>query len=206
MPSAWHDSRVPLPEFRWARVDDTADRADLAVLSAAERERYDSSTSSARAPFLAGRMLLRELAGDLTGITPGAVDLVAVCPDCGGPHGQPVVVGSRLQVSLTHGPGVVAAAASWGAPIGIDLEPRTADPGVLAALGTVTGTASVEHWSRVEAVLKADGRGLRVDPSRVAFGTVDGRLEGWVEGAETRYGVSELELAPGIRISVAVAI
>lgn len=151
-------------------------------------------------------MILRGLAGELTGTAPADLDLVAVCPDCGGPHGRPVVVGSPLQVSLTHGAGVVVAAASWDAAIGIDLEPPTDSPAVLGAIGAMTGTASVAHWSRVEAVLKADGRGLRVDPSRVTIGTVEGRLEGRVDDTAARYDVSDVELAPGIRVSVAVAL
>nr|WP_154923842.1 hypothetical protein [Microbacterium testaceum] len=46
-----------------------------------------------------------------------------------------------------------------------------------AAAARVHGTADAREWARVEAVLKADGRGLRVDPSRV---TVQETEDGWV--------------------------
>lgn len=45
------------------------------------------------------------------------------------------------------------------------------------AAARVHSTADAREWARVEAVLKADGRGLRVDPSRV---TVQETEDGWV--------------------------
>ena len=45
------------------------------------------------------------------------------------------------------------------------------------AAARVHGTADAREWARVEAMLKADGRGLRVDPSRV---TVQETEDGWV--------------------------
>ncbi|MCM3614656.1 hypothetical protein M3672_09435 [Microbacterium enclense] len=45
------------------------------------------------------------------------------------------------------------------------------------AAARVHGTADAREWARVEAVLKADGRGLRIDPSRV---TVNASGDGWV--------------------------
>jgi len=174
-------------------LDEPAATRALATLTAAERERCD--TSSRPGSFLAGRLLLRDLIAEL-----GAEgDLVAVCPDCGGPHGKPLLQGSSLQLSLSHGAGVVVAAASWDAPVGIDVEaPPSA--AALAAIGEVAGEATLERWTRVEAILKADGRGLRVDPRRVIITGDEGELDG------TRYAVSEHDLAPGVRVSVAVRV
>lgn len=169
------------------------------MLSPAELERHDSTVDARRDGFLAGRFVLRGLASELTGTPPADLDLTALCPDCGGPHGRPVLGGSGLHLSLTHGSGVVVAAA-WTAPVGIDVE-GDAGPERLAAIERLTGRASVQHWSRVEAVLKADGRGLRVDPSRV---TVSGDT-GWIDDSTQRYGLSEVDLAPGVRVSVAIA-
>ncbi len=192
------------PEVRWARtdLDDGARRATLAILSPAERERHDGSVAARRDGFLAGRMLLRTLAGELTATAPANVDLVAVCPDCGGPHGRPVIPGSELRLSLSHGGGLVVAAASWGAAVGVDLEPLQVSPERLAAIRDLTGEASVLHWTRVEAVLKADGRGLRVDPARV---TLEG-ARGWVDDSPAHYEVTEVELGSGLRASIAVAL
>jgi len=138
---------------------------------------------------------------ELTGVKSAAVNLVAVCSDCGGPHGKPVVVGSTLHVSLAHSPVAVVAAASWDAPVGIDLEGRPT-AAVLAAIGSLTGEESLTRWTRIEAILKADGRGLRVDPGHVVIE----EREGWVVGASTRYRLTEVELGPDVIVSVAVAI
>lgn len=195
--------QVVVPEFRWARADlnEKARRSALAVLSPAERGRYDDTSPARRDAFLAGRMVLRGLAGQLTGTAPAELDLEAVCPDCGGPHGRPVLRESALQLSLSHGAGVVVAAAVWDAQLGIDIEAPEVEPARLEAIAELTGRASVAHWSSVEAVLKADGRGLRVDPARV---TVEGR-QGWVDDDVRRYDLSEVDLAPGVRVTVAVA-
>jgi len=173
-------------------------RRALEGLTAAERERYE--TSPRPGSFLAGRLLLRDLIAEL-----GAEgELVAECPDCGGPHGKPTLRGSTqhgstLQLSLSHGAGVVVAAASWNSPVGVDVE-ETPSQAALAAIGVVAGEATIERWTRVEAILKADGRGLRVDPRRV---TIEGNVG---ELDATRYALSEHTLAPGLRASVAIAL
>jgi 4'-phosphopantetheinyl transferase len=184
--------------LRWARTLEDRDAA-LAVLSAAERDRYEAAPSDT---FLLGRLLLRRLAAELTGLEPAAVDLVAVCPDCGGSHGKPVIPGSGLHLSLSHSPVAVVAAASWDAPVGVDLEPLDQPAAALAAIESLAGEASVARWTRVEAVLKADGRGLRVDPALVTF---DGDLA-TVAGTATHYRVEDVQLAPDVRASVAVAL
>ena len=152
--------------------------AALAVLSAAELSRYETRPTDS---FLAGRLLLRTLAGELLGMPPADVELVAVCPDCGGNHGRPLIVGSDLHVSLSHSPDAVVAAASWKARVGID---RSVD----------------ESWARLEAVLKADGRGLRVDPGMVEF---DGELFAKVADAASVYRVFDVDLGDGIRATLA---
>ena len=183
--------------LRWARALDDRDEA-LAVLSPAERCRYDASPSDT---FLLGRLLLRRLAGELIGVEPAAVGLVAVCPDCGGHHGKPVIPGSALHVSLSHSAVAVVAAASWDAAVGVDIERLDQSADVLTAIGSVAGEESLARWTRVEAVLKADGRGLRVDPALVSF---DGDLAS-IAGSPARYRVEDVQLAPDVRVSVAVA-
>lgn len=196
------------PELRWIRstINDKVRSRALSVLSPVELERYGSTVAANRDSFLAGRMLLRDLAADLTNATPAAVHLEAVCPECGGPHGQPVLVDSDLHLSLSHAGDVVVAAASWGSPVGIDVENRVQPPERVTAIGALTGEASVLHWTRVEAILKADGRGLRVDPSMVEILEHDGIVEGWVTDRPTRYAVTETDLGADLMVSVAVAL
>lgn len=181
---AWQHEAVTDPQVRWAlaRLDDAGRAAALAVLSPAELSRYDERPTDA---FLAGRLLLRSLAGDLLRMPPAAVPLVAVCPDCGGNHGRPVIVGAPLHVSLTHTPDHVIAVAS-PARVGID-------------------SSSDAGWARVEAVLKADGRGLRVDPGHVVLERdAAGVTVGRVADAASVYCVYDVEPVPGVRATVAV--
>jgi 4'-phosphopantetheinyl transferase len=149
----------------------------------------------------AGRLLLRELAASELGIAPDDVPLVQRCPDCGGPHGRPVIEGSDLQVSLSRCALGAVAVAAWGRAIGVDIEPRELPAEQRLAIRTVAGGEGVGHWTAVEAVLKADGRGLRVDPSRVR---VEGAIA-WIEDETARYELDEPEAAPGVRVTVATA-
>ncbi len=148
----------------------------LGLLTAAEASRFAVDPTPER--FLAGRMLLRELAAELTGLPLESITVTAACPDCGREHGRPRADG--VFVSLSHAGEFVIAAARTAAPVGVDAERR--DVGLaadrLAAIRLVAGGDGVEHWTRVEAVLKADGRGLRVDPAAVRIrhdrATLDG--------------------------------
>ncbi|MCS5520617.1 4'-phosphopantetheinyl transferase family protein [Curtobacterium flaccumfaciens] len=125
-----------------------------------------------------------------TGVEPVAVRAGRVCPHCAGTdHGRPwaSVAGTVVGVSLARAPGFVALAVGPSA-LGVDVErvsrvaaaPLDAftpdelrradgDPALLAAA-----------WAAKEAVLKRDGRGLRVDPLAVEVDVAAGtaRFEG----------------------------
>ncbi|CAN5277072.1 hypothetical protein BH11ACT3_BH11ACT3_23810 [soil metagenome] len=168
------------------------------MLSAAESTRWAGLDPRAAASFLSGRSLLRHLAADLLGVDPAAVPLTARCLDCGREHGRPSIVDSALQVSLSHSGDVVVAAAVWGSPIGVDVEAAAGSTERLDAIEALTGERSLERWTRVESVLKADGRGLRVDPRDVVMtGDV-----AHVVGSSTRYRLHELTIS-GVVASVA---
>ncbi len=137
----------------------------IAMLSAGERDRFARAANPER--FLAGRMLLRELASEFTGLPLTSIAIDARCPDCGRQHGRPTITGTDLFVSLSHADDLTVAALSESAPIGVDIERRHASAERLAAIREITGGGDVHHWTAVEAVLKADGRGLRLDPRAV---------------------------------------
>ena len=167
-------------EVRWAPPHLTTDQKARALAGLSPREREREVTDS----FLAGRLLLKALVTELTG--EGTPVIEQTCADCGGPHGRPTVAGLWLSLSRCA-VGVVAAAAS--VPVGIDVEPAGSD--------AVAGM-SLAEWTRTEAVLKADGRGLRVDPGEVAFTGSTATLGG------TRYVVQDVTLDAGLQVSVAV--
>jgi 4'-phosphopantetheinyl transferase len=90
--------------------------------------------------------------------------------------------------------------------IGVDAELDLDRQRDAAGLGGVLGgdrEVTVQEWTRVEAALKADGRGLRVDPALVR---VDDDPAGWtarVPGGGEITGWDAAALA-GVTVSVAV--
>lgn len=112
--------------------------------------------------------------------------LRVLCAHCGSSdHGKPGFAGLPVLVSIAYaGPAVFVALASADrhSALGVDAEELKSDAAAEAARGsapeggacvTADPASSLERWTAVEAVLKADGRGLRVDPSGVAFGPDD---------------------------------
>jgi 4'-phosphopantetheinyl transferase len=162
----------------------------VAMMSAAESARFESDPQPER--FLTGRMLLRELAAEATGRPLEQVAISAACPDCGREHGQPRIAG--LHVSLSHAGDRVVAVAHPDRAIGVDLERRDASPERVAAIRKIAGGVGLEHWTRFEAVLKADGRGLRVDPRHVVVdgdtATLDGGRYELVDASDGDFVVS----------------
>lgn len=151
----------------------------------------------ARLDFVAGRIALRGFAAGILSVRPGELTADYSCPDCGtGPeldHGRPGYrldgAPARLSLSLSRSRGWALLAAgravgpgSVGAAIGIDLEHSSGamftgfDDVALTPterrLLTELPPDRADHWrtavwARKEALLKARGTGLRVDPCSV---------------------------------------
>lgn len=144
------------------------------------------------------RRVSRELLAELL---PDA-RFVSRCPSCGGDHGRVRVEGVDAAVSVSYVPGwaVVAVTDAYGR-IGIDGVPT--DAGGLDRV--LPGGADARAWARVEAVLKADGRGLAVDPVQVA---VHESANGWrarVDRDTTAQWLGwDLDGPPGVVVAVAV--
>lgn len=142
--------------------------------------------------FARGREALRALIGDVA-VT------AAVCPDCGRRHGAPLLADGRF-ASVSHASGGSLAAVADRA-VGVDVEDRPLR--LLPAVAVPPGEDPLQHWTRVEAVLKADGRGLRVDPDAVLFAPGEG---GWRATLDGRvYVVHDLALDGRHAAAVAVA-
>ncbi len=148
--------------------------------------------------------LLREL------LPPGAT-IDNPCPRCGGPHGPVRIQGAPATASVTYAAGRALVAVCTGADaagiaaLGIDAEPiidaRRDAAGLTGVLGA--GEASVRSWTRVEAALKADGRGLRVDPATV---TVDEEPGGWTARVPGGGTISGWDAAGPADLVVSVAV
>lgn len=213
-----HD--LPGVHLRWLSLDEQSLDAErlLPLLTPVELERYRGTGSAATAErFVFGRVLLRMLAAELTGAHPSAVRVVACCAVCGGPHGRPRLEGDdraleSLSVSIAHCQGAVVVAASTAGVVGVDIEP-TAGPadrgaritqvaGVPFSTGGFRPADPVLHWTRIEAALKADGRGLELDPRRVRVHESRFAAEARID--EVRFRLAEPQLDAAFRVSVAL--
>ena len=146
--------------------------------------------------------LLREL-------IPGAV-LSNPCLRCGGPHGPVRVDGAAVAASVTYaGDYAIAGVVSLceATALGIDAElavdPRRDAAGLAGVLGEGR-PADVRAWTRVEAALKADGRGLRVDPALVEVTEGVDRWTARVPGRAVEMPGVDLIGPPGVVVSAAV--
>ncbi|QLD10955.1 chemotaxis protein CheY [Microbacterium oleivorans] len=170
--------------LRWAIVDQGRER----------RETADG--------LLVG--LLRELGVAFPRLTRG-------CPYCGGPHGPVRALDgpapAPFSVAVAYADGWAVVAASARGPFAIDAEPRRMDAAALHRIRTTLGDARADAatWTRVEAAVKADGRGLRIDPAEVRLSEVAGGWAARIPGRPDPLFVSEAAGPPGIVVSLAAA-
>lgn len=94
------------------------------------------------------------------------------CPVCDSTgHGRPVA-DAPVALSVSYAGSMVAAAAvrlEDAASVGIDIEPAERETGDLRGLFSPAPAPDIAGWTRIEAVLKADGRGIRIEPSSVVI-------------------------------------
>ncbi len=156
--------------------------ADLALLDPGERARAERKRESAS--FVTGHALVRRVLGELLDLDPAGLSFERRCTTCGSErHGKPNLVGiSGWSFSLSYTSGLAVVAAAEGVQVGVDVEDLTdADfegfagatlsrdevPAFAGLEGRELLVARARVWARKEAVLKATGHGLVVDPSEV---------------------------------------
>lgn len=144
----------------------------------------------------------------------GAADAVLSnpCPACGGPHG-PLQVSAPSSApwsaSVTYAAGWAIAGIAPGAAgsLGIDAEP--ADDSVRDAAGWAgQRPITPRTWVRIEAALKADGRGLAVDPWTVEVTAHGDEWSARVPGRRHEvigWDAPGASAPPGMLLSVAIA-
>ena len=152
----------------------------------------------------------------LRDLLPEGAELSHPCPRCGGPHGPVLVSGAPFVASISYAGSlavVAVADSAQAAAIGVDAEPAEDARRDAAGLGGVLGPgeASVRSWTRVEAALKADGRGLRVDPAAVRIEENPGGWTAHVPGGETMsgwdaVGPRDLVVSVALRLRSAVSV
>ncbi|GLI26623.1 hypothetical protein ARHIZOSPH14_08650 [Agromyces rhizosphaerae] len=177
----------------------------LARLGASDRRRLDTATAAQRTRFLTGRRAALAAVSRLTVMPADAFTIDAVCPRCGGTHGRPAISGPGrpVHVSIAHAGGRAFAAAARS-PVGIDAEPLDAPAERLDVARAITGGGRgdpLARWTRVEAVRKADGRALPVDPAEVHLALHRARID----STDTRYRVHSLR-RDGCVVATALAL
>ena len=182
--------------------------ADAAAMGQRQLDRLHQLSGDRAQGFLAGRALIRTLVQGIRG--PGEVLIDSRCDRCGGDHGRPRTAGVSLSVSHA-GDLVVVAAAAGIVGLGVDVEAETAAGrvGEVGSLFRGGAAPDLAGWTRLEAVVKADGRGFEVDPGAVIVheGPTDAHPPVWsaaLPGRLTRIEVATLTGPPGHVLSVAV--
>lgn len=184
-----------------AAVADAAGSAGglAAFLSEQEREsHFRFRRAEDRLDYAASHALFRLVAAWRLGLEPEAAANLAVrrrCSGCGSTeHGKPSIDGAELSLSRSHGT-VMVAAGPDGSPLGADVEkiPAKIFPG-FDEYAVAEGELPDPHgpglsdgdrirlWVAKEAVLKASGLGLSLEPSAVTLVPADGSAAGVMAG------------------------
>ncbi len=172
---------------------------------------------------LAGVVLAQHL-----GVDAAQLRFTRTCRACGRTdHGKPTLVGlpgrPAVQFSLSHSGDRVAVGVTEAGSVGVDVEAESAtrfsgfgdvalSPAEAAVVRSLPAprrpAAQARYWTRKEAVLKATGHGLTIDPASIEVSAPDGypRLLRW-SGAGTIPAVTlfDVEVGPGYAACVAVA-
>jgi 4'-phosphopantetheinyl transferase len=190
----------------WAPIARPVDlRAQLAQLSRSDRERVAEFGHDRLNGFLTGRQLIHTLLVGQFGDAPEVSVQAVACRACGTRHAGIEVDGIPAVASVAYAAGLVVAAVAGTAEVsrlGVDVEVDAADPPREEELRHLLGASTegaLRRWTRVGAVLKADGRGLLVDPGAVWL-----RNGGaWIAGEKASYVVAEVPGPAGYLISLA---
>ena len=181
---------------------------DVAALGSGQLARHGALDAAAARRFALGRALIADVIEKTAG--PGVdVEVSTVCERCGGAHGRVRHVSGRVALSVSYAGDlvVVAGADAAAGDIGVDIERDDRDArrrvGELGRMFAPGAAPSLAEWTRIEAVLKADGRALRVDPAEVTLSPR--RSVARVPGRPEPVSVATLSGPAGYVLSVAVA-
>ena len=159
----WHGATIA-----WAKNSAFVglDEPDLAAMGERQLARHRQLDGVRASGFLAGRALIRDLVLRLGGGP--VVHLDSACARCGDDHAVPRTDG--FVISVSHADDLVVVAVAPGvAPLGVDVEANAGHARV-TELGPMFAPApapDLAGWTRIEAAIKADGRGFAIDPREV---------------------------------------
>lgn len=199
--------RIPLP-------DKAPGPETWALLDAGERARAERFIQDRdRHRFVAAHAGLRLALAAETGQPPRALRFQTIG------RGKPILERKTVSFNLSHS-GDLAVVAAWrGGDIGVDVETsgRLRDFDGLAGMvmtaqervvfsglpEDLRKAAFMRAWTRKEAVLKADGRGLMYDPRHVEVGLDDGAERSVLVDGRA-WTLRDLDVGPGMAAAVCV--
>lgn len=148
------------------------------------------------------RVLARQLVGSRLGVEPDSVRVEREAPTSFGHHTRLIAwaQGDEVPLAITvaeYRSATVVAVSDPARRIGIDLRDLRPDPQERASIHAHshlwTGSTELDflqHWTRVQAVIAADGRVTRVWPEVVRLDPSGTR--GWVPDRPVRYTLADL--------------
>ncbi|MCM5558983.1 4'-phosphopantetheinyl transferase superfamily protein [Pleomorphomonas sp. JP5] len=195
--TVWH---IPLSQ------KPTAD--DHALLDATERRRAERFLREEdRQRYVRAHAAMRRILAQASGWRPDELVFVT------GEYGKPALAGGSPCFNLSHSGDHAVLATSFEAEIGIDIEARATDTLRIAKLVLAEGemeaflaqpadardAAFLRAWTRKEALLKALGCGLVLDPRSVEVGL--GNEPSTPELAGQKWTLRDFALVPGLQPS-----
>ncbi len=176
-----------------------------------------------RIRYVLSHALLRRVLSDVVRIPPADLVFDRTCVRCAAidqpnQHGKPRLVNARCQFSLSRAGSLVLVATTMDLEIGIDGEEVGAtdftgfDDVALSRLerreidqmpSSQRDRGRAQLWARKEAVLKASGWGLAMDPTLILVGSPR-QATGAVTTSPGRYQLADLDVGPVHAASVAV--
>jgi len=148
------------------------------------------------------RMIAREVVAAAVRCDEKDVRIEREAPRGFGYHTRLVASRDGVEVPLvittaSYRAATVVAISDPGLPIGIDIRDAHPEPADLARMRKHSRLFSsadtldlIDHWVHVQAVLEADGRGVRVAPEQVRLDP--GRHRGWIPDRNMRYSLVDV--------------
>lgn len=202
-----HTISVGPASLGWAATSPgpVSSRPRVTDLSPQDQSRAGGFGVDRRREFVVGRTLVAALVSAMFPASAGWSIGTGVCARCGERHGPVELTGVPAVAGVSYARGLVVAAVAPSRTVGklgVDVELDAADTTRTRDLERLLGRSRqpvLRRWTWIEAVLKADGRGLLVEPGDV-------RLRGRrasISGSTTRYQLADADGPSGYLISLA---
>ncbi|MGJ8678062.1 MAG: 4'-phosphopantetheinyl transferase family protein [Akkermansiaceae bacterium] len=175
-------------------------------------------SAKARLSFSSSRSAIRSILGEFLGIKPRSVDL------CYGKFGKPFLsekYNAQIEFNISHAGEIIVIGMTHSEPIGVDIEMSSSSK-LTEISSYFLHAAEIEHiaslppelvenrlldiWTAKEALLKAVGMGLQVDPTTIQIDlNAFPCTEGYIDEHTQRHHVHWLLQSSHMQVAVSMA-